>query len=228
MENMTMPFRNTYNQYDVIKNMGGHSTTSPAVAAVKRLQKEAGIDNPSKTPISEKDTYAMSSMALTRNPDMVYDIQGRQEMREQFDKPSKFVNGYHISEIREQAKLLRQYEKVSQSKPSFVTPVGIMKEKKVLARSYRNDLDVKYTNQLMTPDDDQKPSYDWVKGIRKQVLMQMKNADIEKKKNLVKLTKILTHQHPNDIFTELKNVYEDSDELKLDQNDMIDAMLCYI
>ena len=63
---------------------------------------------------------------------------------------------------------------------------------------------MKYTHQLLTPDEDQKPSYDWIKAIRKQVLIQMKNSDSEKKKNLVKLTKILTHQNPYDIFTELK------------------------
>ena len=222
IEDMIRPYTASFSEYDVIKNMGGDSS-SPAVAAVKKLRRES---NNQSYQSMKKDAHVLANMAMTQNPDIVHDVAGRKEMRDLFEKPSKYVNGISISEIREQERLLKQYSSV---KPGFVTPSRSKIDRSAMAHSYRNDLDSQFTQKLVTPDEvDKKPKYDWVKGIRKQILIKMKEADQMKKKNLVHLSKILTHQKPSDVFTELKNVYEDGNELKMDWSDMIEAMLCYI
>ena len=233
---MMRPFQSQFSEYDVIEHMGGHSSSSPAVAAVKKLRRNM-ISEPDKESKqqSDKDASSLASIAFLQNPDIVHDIAGRNEMRKKFEKPSKYIDGVHINEIRQQAILLKQFgnnatnKNMNEERGFFTPPVRKGIHQKVMARSYRNDLDTNYTRELVTPDEDKKPTYDWVKQIRKQILMKMKtHTDMDAKHNLVKLSKILTHQQPKETFTDLKNVYEDGDEIKMDHNDMIEAMLCYI
>ena len=236
VDTMMRPFQSQFSEHDVIANMGGNSSYSPAVAAVKRLRRNVTPHNKQKSIKQvEKDASALASIAFLQNPDIVHDVAGRKEMRDSIQKPTKYVDGVHINEIRQQAMLLKQFEShkskqiVSDGPGFFTPPPNKPTHQKVMARSYRNNLDSKYTRELVTPEDEKKPNYDWVKQIRKQILMKMKsNSDVEAKRNLVKLSKILTHQHPQETFIDLKNVYEDGEEIKMDQSDIIEAMLCYI
>ena len=119
------------------------------------------------------------------------------------------------------------------SRDKIVTPSPKVTHAKAMARAYRNDLDPLYLKSLMTNDEiptndeDSKPAFDWVKVVRKECLRRMKSTSVEERNKLIQLTRIITRRQPVEQFLELKNIYEDADEMKMDMNDIMETLICF-
>ena len=225
------PFQNhDYSEYDIISQIG--KADSPAVSSVKRLRSD--IKSHQNGQPSTKDAAAFASMAMTRNSNIVHDVQSRKKLKSIVDKPSEYIDGFHISEIREQERMFQAINKKSSQTYSFVTPSPKVTHAKAIARSYRNDLDSEYTKNLLangptSPNvGDSKPAHDWIKSVRKECLRRMKSVSASEKGSLVKLARIITRRDPVDQFHEIQKVYEDADEMKMEIGEIIDTLLCFV
>ena len=242
MESIIEPFKKDYSEYDILRHVSGTAHDSPAVAAVKKLRNN--VSTLHQNQLSDKDAAAMGSFGISRNSTIVHDVAARKDLKSVVQKPSEYVNGFHLSEIQQQAKLLKEYKKgtimdlKTYTTPPSVTPV--IKSSQAMARSYRNGLDHEYVKESMssqgvvTPqnsrskDQKSKPKYDWVKEIRKECIRQMAKASSDNKPKLVSLIRIINHQDPASKFEDIKNVYEDCIEMDENIPDIVATMMCFI
>ena len=242
MESIIEPFKKDYSQYDILRHVSGNSNDSPAVTAVKKLRNNVSTMHSNQ--LSEKDAAAMGSFGISRNTTIAHDVASRKELKSVIEKPSEYVHGLHLSEIKEQAELLKKYKKgtivnlKSCATPPSVTPV--IKSSQAMARSYRNGLDHKYvedsmtTRGFVTPQNSHsniqvsKPKYDWVKEVRKECIRQMAKATNDNKPKLVSLIRIINHQDPASKFEDIKNVYEDSIEMDENLPEIVATMMCFV
>ena len=227
------PFHNhEYSEYDIISHIG--KSDSPAVSAVRRLRNDCNYHQNGLP--STKDTAAFASIAMTRNSDIVHDVHSRKKLKAIVNKPSEYIDGFHISEIREQERMFQELKKKPFEKHSMVTPSPKITHAKAIARSYRNDLDSEYTKKLLAngptspnvEETDSKPAHDWIKCVRKECLHKMKSVSASEKGSLVKLARIITRHDPVEQFHEIQKVYEDANEMKMEVGEIIDTLLCFV
>ena len=74
----------------------------------------------------------------------------------------------------------------------------------------------------------QKPKFDWVKEVRKECIRQMSGASMEKKPKLVALIRLINHQDPIAKFEDIKNIYEDSNEMNESIPNIVETMMCFV
>ena len=255
--NIQKPFLTGSEEYDIMKDIG--SQNSPAVAAVLNLQKRAGLLGPSMLnrvvtdPLSdtrdsmrmEKDSSAYASAAISTNPNIAHDVESRHNLKKVFNKPSEYIDGFHVDEIREQHNLLKEFEKSrSSNRLAFITPPSKSSEK-AKAWSYRNNLDTEFTSDMWMNnnndelrkrsnddtaegDDDSKPQFDWIKAVRKECLSQMKNTmDKEKKVQVVALFKCIGRESPKDLFHDVKTVWDTSTMSNYSVEETVELMLAF-
>ena len=242
MDAIIEPFRKDYSEYDILRHVAGNSKDSPAVAAVKKLKRNVSTSN--NYQMTPKDAAAMGSFGISRNSNIVHDVAARKLLKTVVAKPSEYVDGFHLSQIKEQAKLLKEYKKLTPiDLKSFTTPPAVnsvIHSTKAMARSYRNGLDNEYVKESMssqafvTPessrseDSKPKPKYGWIKEIRKECIRQMTKASTENKAKLVSLIRIINHQDPLSKFEDIKNVYDDSMEMNESVTDIVTTMMCFV
>ena len=255
--NIHKPFLTGSEEYDIMKDIG--SPNSPAVAAVMNLQKRAGLLGSSRLnrvltdPTREvrdsmrmdKDSSAYASAAILTNPNIAHDVESRHNLKKVFKKPSEYIDGFHVDEIREQRNLLKEFENSKCSNSSaFITPPPKLSEK-AIARSYRNNLDTEFTSNMWMNDnkdehrkrcnedtaegdDDSKPQFDWIKAVRKECLSQMKNTmDKEKKVQVVALFKCIGRKSPKDLFDDVKTVWDTSTMSNYSVEETVELMLAF-
>lgn len=234
MNSIIRPFeKHPYSEYDIVSKIGKHD--SPAVSAVKRLRRDAFYAHDARNENqSEQNAAAYASLAMTRQSDIVHDVLSRKTMKDSIvEKPSEYVDGFHMNEIREQHRLFKALEKSGYGDSTMVTPSPKVTHAKAMARAYRNDLDPLYSKSLMTndekhaSDEESKPAFDWVKVVRKECLRRMKSTSVEERSKLIQLTRIITRREPIEQFLELKNIYEDADEMKMEMNDIMETLICF-
>ena len=63
--------------------------------------------------------------------------------------------------------------------------------------------------------------------MRKECLRRMKSTSVEERSKLIQLTRIITRREPIEQFLELKNIYEDADEMKMEMNDIMETLICF-
>ena len=265
MRNFFNNFNNPDNvrneQYRILKDIG--SPDSPAVAAVMNLQKAAGLLSPS--PFSnvetdpmkvmrnafreEKDLSAYASSAVLTNSNIAHDVESRHKLKKVFHKPSEYINGFHVDEIRQQHKLLKEFERNSNMNHDMtcVTPPGKVTPKAV-ARSYRNNLDTEFTRDEWlseskprkrtnmydeTTDDDRnfdtKPKFDWIQAVRTECLKQMKlSKDKENTRKVVELFKCIGRKEPKELFHDIQTVWETSSSSKYSLEETVQLMMAFI
>lgn len=241
VDSVMEPFNKTCSEIDILEHLGEH-TSSPAMAAVARAKRDQQQYNTCS--INNKNAAALSSIAMTRNKNLGHDVLSRKELKSVVAKPSEYVDGTHVIDIKQQAMLLKQYSKCNHDEKCFNTPSPTPTYPKAMARSYNNSLDTNFIRKdlnnfaMVTPhrkrindcvlDADAKPAFDWVKAVRKECLGRFPDSSVEEKKQLVSLTRILSHMDPEDVFEDLKNVYYDSQDMDTPLSKIVDTMLCFV
>ena len=246
-------------QYRILKDIG--SPNSPAVAAVMNLQKGAGLLSPTLSTVEtdpmkvmrnafREETYlsAYASSAVLTNTNIAHDVESRHKLKKVFNKPSEYINGFHVDKIRQQHKLMKEFEKNNMNHDmTCVTPPGKVAPKAV-ARSYRNNLDTDFTRDEWlsesktskrtnlydenTDDDDDfdtKPKFDWIQAVRTECLKQMKlSKDKENARKVVELFKCIGRKYPKELFHDIQTVWETSSTSEYSLEETVQLMMAFI